>query len=341
VKSMIESTRKGSAMLPFRTLPLFFILVCGAAGCSDVMSSDDALQQDVAQLRRDVNTLMVNASRRPPAETTRPREQTTDTTQLAALSARLDNLSAELGRLSTRLDDLSQRLDASGRPGPRTGAIQRPPSSSSPPPPPARSVPGGPSTGEASRTGPSSGEVVRSAPGSGEASRSAATEPPPRSSGSAENDRGSASVAAAPSGAELSAQDSYQAAYQDFSKGRYALAIPEFREFIRRFPDSPLSDSAQYSIGESYFSLARASATAGQADRSRQEMEQAVREFRRVLVNYPRGSKVPAALYKEALALTELKQTALAQARLQYLLDHFPQSEEAPLAKEQLAALKQ
>ena len=148
-------------------------------------------------------------------------------------------------------------------------------------------------------------------------------------------------MAAAPSGGDSgSPQEAYQAAYLDFSKGRYALAIPEFREFIRRFPDSPLSDSAQYSIGESYFSMGRASATAGQADKSRQEMEQAVREFRKVLINYPRGSKVPAALYKEALALTELKQTTLAQARLQYLLDHFPQSEEAPLAKEQLAALK-
>ena len=60
-----------------------------------------------------------------------------------------------------------------------------------------------------------------------------------------------------------------------------------------------------------------------------------------MLLNFPRGSKVPTALYKEALALTELKQTSLAQVRLQYLLDHFPQSEEAPLAKERLAALKQ
>jgi TolA-binding protein len=50
---------------------------------------------------------------------------------------------------------------------------------------------------------------------------------------------------------------------------------------------------------------------------------------------------VPTALYKEALALAELKQTGLARARLQYLLDHFPQSEEAPLAKERLAALRQ
>lgn len=134
-------------------------------------------------------------------------------------------------------------------------------------------------------------------------------------------------------------EESYQAAYLDFTRGQYALAIPALRDYVRRFPDSPLADSAQYAVGESYFSMARASAAAGQADKSKQELEQAVREFRKVIVNYPRGSKVPTALYKEAVALTELRQPALAQARLQYLLDHFPQSEEAPLAKERLAAL--
>ena len=57
--------------------------------------------------------------------------------------------------------------------------------------------------------------------------------------------------------------------------------------------------------------------------------------------------KVPAptltksAIAQEALALIELKQNALAQARLQYLVEHFPQSEEAPLAKERLASLKE
>ncbi len=144
-----------------------------------------------------------------------------------------------------------------------------------------------------------------------------------------------------PDPAASAVQEAYQAAYLDFTRGRYPLAISGFREFVRRYPDSPLADSAQYAIGESYFSLARASAAAGLAEKSKQEMGQSVQEFRRVLVNYPRGSKVPTALYKEALALTELKQTALAQARLQYLVDHFPQSEEAPLAKERLAALKQ
>ncbi len=109
---------------------------------------------------------------------------------------------------------------------------------------------------------------------------------------------------------------------------------------MRRYPESPMADSAQYNIGESYWSLAKAGASSGQAEKSRGDMEQAVQEFRKVIVNYPRGGKVAPALYKEALALAELKQVALAQARLQYLIDHFPQSEEAPLAKERLSALK-
>jgi tol-pal system protein YbgF len=142
-----------------------------------------------------------------------------------------------------------------------------------------------------------------------------------------------------PARSGATAEESYQAAYLDFSKGLYPLAVSEFRDFLRRFPDSALADSAQYWIGEAYFSMARA--TAGQPDKARENLEQAVQEFRKVIVAYPRGAKVPTALYKEALALVELKQTALAQARLQYLVEHFPQSEEAPLAKERLATLKE
>jgi TolA-binding protein len=149
-----------------------------------------------------------------------------------------------------------------------------------------------------------------------------------------------AAPARPPSGG-VTAEESYQAAYLDFSRGRYQLAISEFREFLHRFPDSPLADSAQYGIGESYYSLASAATAEGQTDKANRTLEQAVQEFRKVIVTYPRGAKVPTALYKEALALAALKQTALAQARLQYLLDHFPQSEEAPLARDSLAALRQ
>jgi len=171
--------------------------------------------------------------------------------------------------------------------------------------------------------------------------------PPPASGGAAPPSAGSSSPAPAPAtpgsrpttGA-LQPQDIYQAAYLDFSKGSYALAIAGFREFLRRFPEHELAGNAQYWIGEAHYSLARGYANQNQPDKTREALEQAVTEFRRVVANYPRGEKVPAALFKEALVLIDLKQPQLAQARLQYLIDNFPQAEETPLARDRLAALK-
>lgn len=302
---MIWIRAKGSWRFPFAVFASVFGVGLSVGGCADLMT-DDVLQQDVAQLRQDVNGLMLAARRgRPEPDTLgqierRGREQASASTQqMAALSARIESLNTELTRLSVRIDQVSQRLESLGRQAPPGGvSARRAEPSARPSPAPEVSPPatGGPSTSVA--------------------------QPTPRTG-------------------VPTPEESYQAAYLDFSKGRYSLAIPAFREFVRRFPDSGLADSAQYGIGESYFSMARASADGGRADQSQQELEQAVREFRKVIVNYPRASKVPTALYKEALALAELKQTGLAQARLQYLLDHFPQSEEAPLAKERLAGLKQ
>jgi len=143
-----------------------------------------------------------------------------------------------------------------------------------------------------------------------------------------------------PSTNALQPQDIYQAAYIDFSKGSYPLAVAGFREFLRRYPDHPLAGAAQYWIGEAHFSMARAFTNAGQTDKATEALEQAVQEFRKVQANYARSDKAATALYKEALALLDLKQPAVAQARLQYLVDNFPQAEEAPLARERLAALK-
>ncbi|HZP35778.1 MAG TPA: tetratricopeptide repeat protein [Methylomirabilota bacterium] len=287
---------KGSLGLPFAAWALVAVTAVGGAGCADV--SGRALDQDVAQLRQDLNALTLSVHRsRGDTETVvgqidrRTREQAAESAkQSAALNSRLDALSADVARLSARMDELSQRVDSLGRGAPSSGS-----GGGGAIPPPARTGP------PAAQPGP------------------AAAAPRPSGGGTAE--------------------ETYQAAYLDFSKGLYPLAVSEFREFLRRFPDSPLADSAQYWIGEAYFSMARA--TASQPDKARENLEQAVQEFRKVIVAYPRGGKVPTALYKEALALIELKQNALAQARLQYLVEHFPQSEEAPLAKERLASLKE
>ena len=59
-----------------------------------------------------------------------------------------------------------------------------------------------------------------------------------------------------------------------------------------------------------------------------------------MVIAYPRGDRVPAALYKEALALAELGQIPLAEARLQFLVDQFPSREEAAKAKDELARIR-
>lgn len=270
-------------------LPLVFSAALAASGCAS--GADEAVQQDLAQMRKDLDALNLAVHRsRGESETVlsqlerRTREQSGDSArQLSAMNARIDGLTAEMNRISARLDELAQRLDSQSRPQ-GAGPGGRP----APSPVPTPSPSGG----------------ARS-PGDG------------------------------------TAEESYKAAYLDFTKGNYTLAIAEFREFVRRHPDASQADGAQYWIGESYFSMGRAAASAGQAEKAREALEQSVQEFRKVFVSYPRGRQVPAALYKEALALLELKQVKVAQARLQYLVDNFPQSEEAPLARERLKNLGQ
>jgi tol-pal system protein YbgF len=332
---------------------LFSALVAFLGGCAGVHEvTGTASQDDLLQLRGEVVAAQQAAQRaRTEAEAAatravdaRMRGQTAEEQrQLEALNRRLDGLTTSLTELTTRVDDLASRLEALNRqqrgaapaaPRTATPSTETPPAtpapsatpSAAPLTPPstagpatARPVTPGPSTAAPSTAGPSTAAPSTAGP---------ATSPPQVTAG------------ARPSTNALQPQDIYQASYIDFSKGSYALAMAGFAEFIRRFPDHPLAGNAQYWIGESHFSIARGYANSGQTDKVAPEMELAVQEFRKVIANYPRGEKAPTALYKEALALLELKQPAVAQQRLEYLVSNFPQSEETPLARERLAALK-
>jgi tol-pal system protein YbgF len=332
---------------------LFPALVAFLGGCAGVHEvTGTASQDDLLQLRGEVVAAQQAAQRaRTEAEAAatravdaRMRGQTAEEQrQLEALNRRLDGLTTSLTELTTRVDDLASRVEALNRqqrgaapaaPRTATPSTETPPAtpapsatpSAAPLTPPstagpatARPVTPGPSTAAPSTAGPSTAAPSTGGP---------ATSPPQVTAG------------ARPSTNALQPQDIYQASYIDFSKGSYALAMAGFAEFIRRFPDHPLAGNAQYWIGESHFSIARGYANSGQTDKVAPEMELAVQEFRKVIANYPRGEKAPTALYKEALALLELKQPAVAQQRLEYLVSNFPQSEETPLARERLAALK-
>jgi tol-pal system protein YbgF len=295
--------------IPGRRLALLLGVVLALAGCAEVQEATGvATQQDLFQIRQDVAAAQQTATRaKADADAVsaqiKNRPAGESDKQVVALSRQVDSLSETLTTLTGRVDELATRLDT------LTRQLR---------------------SGQAPATSGSAASRAPSAAPSGSAA--------PASPGVAAGPV--AAVPQRPSAASLQPQDIYQAAYIDFSKGSYSLAIAGFREFLRRYPDHELAGSAQYWIGEAYLSLARGFGDSAQSDKAAESLEQAVQEFKKVLANYPRADKVPTALYKEALALIDLKQPAQAQARLQYLVDNFPRSEESNLARERLAALK-
>jgi len=114
----------------------------------------------------------------------------------------------------------------------------------------------------------------------------------------------------------------YDSAYLDLTKGNYLLAISGFAEYLRYFPDTPLSDNALYWIGESYYAQA--------------QYDKAITEFQKLIKDYPTGDKMPASLYKTGLSYLELKDRKMGTQFLKRVVDEYPNSVEAKLAKEKM-----
>ncbi len=214
------------------------------------------VRSDLARLQQSVQRLQGGVEGGVTASTARAREQAQQTDQqIGALSRRLDSLGTSVTALGSRVDELSSRLDSQVR---QSRSVPPPPAMRPSPVPASPSIPTTPS--------PSPAAPIPPAPSPPTAS--VVIPPAPRSTT-----------------ASTDPQDAYQAAYIDFSKGSYLIAITGFREFLRRYPDHSLAGRAQYWVGEAQLGLARGQANAGQAERSTQAMEQAVQEFRKGVAN--------------------------------------------------------
>ena len=108
-------------------------------------------------------------------------------------------------------------------------------------------------------------------------------------------------------------------------KGDVEPAIQRFREFLRKSPKSDLADNAQYWIGEAYY--------------SNRDFNRAILEFNEVLLRYPKGDKVPAALLRQASAFAELGDKVDARLVLQKLLSEHGSTPEAEQGRQKLAEL--
>jgi tol-pal system protein YbgF len=136
---------------------------------------------------------------------------------------------------------------------------------------------------------------------------------------------GDATVVRAPAGAHPSPTELYDTAFADYNKGRYPLAIQGFQEYLAAYPNTDLSDNAQYWIAECLY--------------SQKKHKEAIAAFDKLLKQWPQSDKAAAALLKKGYALIEVGQKAEGVVQLQYVMHEFPSAEESRLARARLRSM--
>jgi tol-pal system protein YbgF len=127
-------------------------------------------------------------------------------------------------------------------------------------------------------------------------------------------------------GVSTRAGDLYKAAYETFQKGDLEGARRKFEAFLKQYPNTELSDNAQFWIGETYY--------------LKKDYEKAILEYEKAITKYPEGDKVPSALFKQALAFLELGDKTNGRNLLKRVIERYPQSDQAAMAKKKLESLK-
>jgi tol-pal system protein YbgF len=147
-------------------------------------------------------------------------------------------------------------------------------------------------------------------------------QPAPVADGTNPPSSGEVTVPAQPAGNPM---ETYQAAYRDYQRGNFDLAIDGFRDFLAGNTRSELADNAAYWIGESLF--------------SQKKYREAIQQFDSVVNNYPKSEKVPGALLKKGYSYINVGERAQGVVQLQYVLHEHPRSQEAKLARDKLKQL--
>ena len=127
-------------------------------------------------------------------------------------------------------------------------------------------------------------------------------------------------------GVSAGAGDLYKDAYETFQKNDLEGARRKFEAFLKQYPNTELSDNAQFWIGETYY--------------TKKDFEKAILEYEKAIVKYPEGDKIPSALFKQALAFLELGDKTNARNLLRRVIERYPHSDQAEMAKKKLETIK-
>ncbi len=118
------------------------------------------------------------------------------------------------------------------------------------------------------------------------------------------------------------AEQLFAAAYSDYSRGNFDLALSEFKQYVETYPSSELADNAQYWIGEILY--------------AQKKLPEAIAEFEKAALINAQGDKTRVALYKRALVLLEMGKKDEAVAQFLSLTKNYANTNEAALATQQL-----
>jgi tol-pal system protein YbgF len=130
---------------------------------------------------------------------------------------------------------------------------------------------------------------------------------------------------ARPAGAtSVSADAMYEASLAQLRRGSTSTARQGLREMVRTYPNSPRTPDALYFIGQSF---------------STENPDSAAVYYSQVVDQYPTSARAPSALYNLGLLAERRKDTAKAKDAYQRVVQKYPQSDEAALARDRLKAL--
>ena len=306
-----------------------------ASGCAS-RSAVDRLESDVGRLRSELAELRV-------AQESTSRDLANTTAQLRSLDVK--SLGDEVARLNRRADAVDSALADTRT---KVEALATPPavaSAPTPTPPPARvPVPAPlPPPAEAASPIPAptpptpavmspapappapepavmtpvpeptpSRQVIAAAPPQAAAVEKPRVSPPPTPTG----------VLAKPAQkAAGNPEQEYAAALATYRAREHGQAVIDFMDFIAKYPKHPLAGNAQYWIGEAYW--------------AQRDYRQALVEFEKVFEHG--AAKAPDALLKIGLCHLRLNDVARAQLAWQRVVNEYPKSESATMARSLIA----
>jgi len=117
----------------------------------------------------------------------------------------------------------------------------------------------------------------------------------------------------------------YNNALRDYNGDKNDLAIQEFSDYVKFYPNTDLAGNCYFYLGEIQFRQGN--------------YQQAARSYDQVLQNFPSGNKTASAQLKKGFALIELGKQDDGVAELRHVIQRYPKSNEALQARERLKKL--